>query len=217
MNPLGSKIGGDKYLVQSQYVPLDQVGKLPPKPPTPGDTEQKGRFPQPRTTPRVPHPLEWDRSMIGRPGVVDALNVLLASEITLHEAGHGWEKVFECHKYKKLRKWFDSEIEGSRERRRYLEKRIVRLGGTLKITMSPATVDPAGSIAEIVSDSTTFFLSMLEAYRAGWDAVYKAGDSTTADDLCQLQKTVEHAIFQLEAFAVQIADIGIGPWTQSQL
>ena len=32
LNPLGSKIGGDKYLVQSQYVPLDQVGKVPAGP-----------------------------------------------------------------------------------------------------------------------------------------------------------------------------------------
>jgi HK97 family phage portal protein len=44
MNPLGPKIGGDKYLVQSQYVPLDQVGKIPAAPPKPG-VEAKGEFP----------------------------------------------------------------------------------------------------------------------------------------------------------------------------
>lgn len=35
LNPLGSKIGGDKYLVQSQYVPLDMVGKMPAGPVAP--------------------------------------------------------------------------------------------------------------------------------------------------------------------------------------
>jgi HK97 family phage portal protein len=32
MNPIGPDRGGDKYLVQAQYIPLDQVGKIPPKP-----------------------------------------------------------------------------------------------------------------------------------------------------------------------------------------
>jgi HK97 family phage portal protein len=41
-NPLGSKIGGDKYVVQGQYVPLDQVGKIPSStPPKPGSVEKK--------------------------------------------------------------------------------------------------------------------------------------------------------------------------------
>ena len=31
MNPIAAELGGDKYLVQSQYVPLDQVGVVPPK------------------------------------------------------------------------------------------------------------------------------------------------------------------------------------------
>jgi HK97 family phage portal protein len=41
-NPLGPKIGGDKYVVQGQYVPLDQVGKIPSStPPKPGSVETK--------------------------------------------------------------------------------------------------------------------------------------------------------------------------------
>jgi hypothetical protein len=41
-NPLGKKIGGDKYVVQGQYVPLDQVGKIPSStPPKPGSVEKK--------------------------------------------------------------------------------------------------------------------------------------------------------------------------------
>lgn len=41
LNPIGPEKGGDKYLVQSQYTPLDQVGKSPPPPP--------------KTTPRSAH------------------------------------------------------------------------------------------------------------------------------------------------------------------
>lgn len=33
LNPLAAGSGGDLYLVQSQYTPLDQVGKVPPQPP----------------------------------------------------------------------------------------------------------------------------------------------------------------------------------------
>ncbi len=44
-NPLGPKLGGDKYLVQSQYIPLDQVGNAPSPPPKQPAPEQKGAFP----------------------------------------------------------------------------------------------------------------------------------------------------------------------------
>lgn len=44
-NPLGPKIGGDKYVVQGQYVPLDQVGKMPSSTPKPGEIEKKSQFP----------------------------------------------------------------------------------------------------------------------------------------------------------------------------
>jgi HK97 family phage portal protein len=40
-NPLPLGIGGDKYLVQAQYVPLDQVGRIPAAPPKPGAIESK--------------------------------------------------------------------------------------------------------------------------------------------------------------------------------
>lgn len=45
LNPLGKKIGGDKYVVQGQYVPLDQVGKMPTSMPKPGEIEKKSEFP----------------------------------------------------------------------------------------------------------------------------------------------------------------------------
>jgi HK97 family phage portal protein len=45
LNPLGPKRGGDVYVIQGQYVPLDQIGKQPAKVPAPGSTEQKGAFP----------------------------------------------------------------------------------------------------------------------------------------------------------------------------
>lgn len=41
-NPLKAGVGGDKYVVQGQYVPLDQVGKIPSSvPPKPGTVEKK--------------------------------------------------------------------------------------------------------------------------------------------------------------------------------
>lgn len=40
-NPIGPEMGGDKRLVQMQYMPLEMLGKAPPKPPK----EQKTYFP----------------------------------------------------------------------------------------------------------------------------------------------------------------------------
>lgn len=41
MNPLGAEKGGDKYIVQGQYIPLDQVGKQPAAKSPPRTTESK--------------------------------------------------------------------------------------------------------------------------------------------------------------------------------
>jgi bacterioferritin (cytochrome b1) len=154
---------------------------------------------------------------LGKPEVIDALNVLLTSEITLHEVAHAWEKVFKCHGYKELRRWFCAQIDSSGKRRLFLEKRIVLLGGIVRLSMVPAVVDPSTEIDVVIADSSRFFLSILDEYRIAWDVVSKAGDYTTASDLCQRQKCVERAIFELESFALQISDIGISAWTQSLL
>jgi len=43
LNPIGPDKGGDKYLVQGQYIPLDQVGKMPARPAK--TTDDRGLFP----------------------------------------------------------------------------------------------------------------------------------------------------------------------------
>jgi HK97 family phage portal protein len=45
LNPIGPKKGGDKHLVQMQYVPLEDAGKQPAMPPIPGKPEKKSEFP----------------------------------------------------------------------------------------------------------------------------------------------------------------------------
>jgi bacterioferritin (cytochrome b1) len=155
--------------------------------------------------------------MTAFPGVLDALNALIPSEVTLHEAAHGWEYVFAFHKVKRLRKFFRWQLRASHRRRAYLEKRIIRLGGTIRISMTPATIDPAGDVGEVVADSTRFFVSLLDGYRAAWNAIHTAGDITTASEVAEMERCIERAIFELEAFAVQIENVGLAPWIQSQL
>lgn len=43
-NPIGPAKGGDKYIVQSQYMPLDQVGRQPVAPPSKPVPEKNERF-----------------------------------------------------------------------------------------------------------------------------------------------------------------------------
>ena len=156
--------------------------------------------------------------MLGDPGVVATLNTLNQAEVSLHEVGHAWEKVFECLKYKRLRKWVDSDVVGgSRVRRRYLEKRIIRLGGSIDVALSPATVDPKASVAEILTAAFTAAVDLWRLYQSSYEAVYAAKDWPTADDLVGLQKGVESLIFDLEAFQRQIADVGVQLWLADQV
>ncbi len=59
-------------------------------------------------------------------------------------------------------------------------------------------------------------MTLVGAYRAAWKIVYDAGDNTTADDLCGLQKSVEKMLFKLEAWARQIADVDLKLWLTQQ-
>lgn len=147
-------------------------------------------------------------AMLGDPKVLETLNALNQAEISLHEAAHGWEKVFECLKYKKLKKWVDAElVNASRQRRRYLEKRICRLGGELAISMEPTAVNPAASVADILTAALSTAMTLWGSYQAAYRDVYAARDFTTADDLVDLQRSVESTIFDLEAFQRQVKDL----------
>ncbi len=148
--------------------------------------------------------------MLGDPKVLDGLNTLNQAEVSLHETGHAWEKVFECEQYKKLRKWVNDQVVGeSRKRRRYLEKRLVRLGGKIQVAISPATVDPAASVADTLTAALAAMVNLWKAYQSAYEVVYAAKDWTTADDICGLQKAVEDTIFDLEAFQRQTSDMGL--------
>jgi bacterioferritin (cytochrome b1) len=156
--------------------------------------------------------------MTGDPKVIKALNELVALEITVHEVGHGWEKVWECAGYKGLRKFWDDKVVGkSRIRRRYLEKRIVRFEGQITVTLQTATIDPATKAEAALAGAMKAVMNLLNAYRSAWKAVSDAGDNTTADDLCDLQKSVEATIFKLESWARQISDIDIKLWLAQQV
>jgi len=155
--------------------------------------------------------------MTGNPAVLKALNELLALEITLHEAGHAWEKVWECAGYKALRKFWDCKIVGkSRVRRRYLEKRIVRLEGQITIPVQSMTIDPGTKAEAALTGAMKAVMGLLNAYRAAYKTVEDAGDNTTADDLCDLQRSVESTIFKLEAWARQIGDTDVKLWLAQQ-
>ena len=155
--------------------------------------------------------------MTGDPKVLKALNDLLALEITLHEVGHAWEKVWECAGYKGLRKFWDRRVVGdSRCRRRYLEKRIVRLEGQIMVTLQPATIDPATKAEAALAGAIKAVMGLLATYRGAWKTVYDAGDNTTADDLCDLQKSVESILFKLESWARQISESDIKLWLAQQ-
>jgi bacterioferritin (cytochrome b1) len=150
--------------------------------------------------------------VVPKPGVVDTLNILLKLEITLHEGEHGWEKVWECCGYKKLRKWYNKLVETSRCHRRYLSKRIINFGGTLKIETVPIEIDPSTLPRDVMVRSLEFVGIVLEAYRLAYQTIEDAGDATTANDICDLTKEIECMIFKLEAFSRQIDDIGIQQW-----
>jgi bacterioferritin (cytochrome b1) len=155
--------------------------------------------------------------MIPKPGVVDALNTLLKLEITLHECEHGWEKVWQCLGYKGLRKYYDKCTDVSRDHRRYLSKRIIRFGGTLKIESVSMDIDPATPVRDVLATSLGFARTVLEAYRMAYQTIEDAGDATTADDICDMTKEMECMVFKLEAFERQIEDIGIQEWLAEHL
>lgn len=155
--------------------------------------------------------------MLGDPQVVAALNHLNQLEIGLHEALHGWEKVYQCGKYKKLRKWVDKQVNATRDRRRYFEQRVIRLGGVLEISMASSTVDPATSTSDFLEMLLEAATELWSAYQSAYLTIEAAKDYTTADDVCQWHKKVESCVFTLEAFQRQITDMGLPVFLSTQV
>jgi bacterioferritin (cytochrome b1) len=147
--------------------------------------------------------------MQGDPAVIKVLNDVFFLEATVFELTHAVEHVFEGRKYKGLRCWYDKQVDHSRCRRRCLTDRCFQLGGTLTVAIRTTIVDPRTAPETFLAETLTLAQELLTAYQNGYHLADEAGDNITADDLCDLQKSVEGLVSCLEAFADQIADIGI--------
>ena len=148
--------------------------------------------------------------MQGDPSVIDSLNAVAQCEITVFEVSHAFEHVFQARKYKGLTKWFDKQVKKSRDRRRYLTDRTFELGGSFVIQLMGWVVDPKQPPEAILQTAQDLFTTLLAAYQAAYVTAESSGDSTTAAELCDLQESVESALLDLEAFAGEIADVGLG-------
>lgn len=147
--------------------------------------------------------------MTGDPAVLKALNDVFALEVTCFEVVHAFEHVFERRKYKCLKKWFDKQVDHSRDRRRFLTDRCFALDGVLLVTLRSTTVDPKQAPEEILTATLALATELLAAYRSAYELAESKEDNGTADELCSLQKDVEETVLTLEAFAGQIADVGL--------
>lgn len=147
--------------------------------------------------------------MTGDPAVTRAINDTLLIEITLFEVVHAQEHVFQRRKYKGLRCWYDGQVGASRDRRRWLTDRLFRLDAPATIAMRETVVSPADAPESIMAVTMALAQELLASYQAGYVTAESAGDNVTADGLCDLQKDVEQLVGTLEAFAGQIADIGL--------
>jgi bacterioferritin (cytochrome b1) len=143
------------------------------------------------------------------PSVSEALNASLMIEITMFEVIHAQEHVFMRKKYNGLKKWYDRQVDKSRDRRRWLTDRIFRLDGPAAIAMRATAVDPNDKPEAILAATLALAQELLSSYQAGHATADSAGDTVTAYWFVDLQKDVEKLVACLEAFAGQIEDVGI--------
>jgi bacterioferritin (cytochrome b1) len=155
--------------------------------------------------------------MTGDPAVIQALNDVFTLEVTTFEVIHAFEHVFQHRKYKCLRRWYDKQVCHSRGRRRYLTDRCFDLDGMLTVQLKTTTVDPKSPPEAILTATLALALDLLAAYHSGYEIAEDKGDNVTADGLCDLQKEVEDFILTLEAFAGEIADLGLQAFLASKL
>jgi bacterioferritin (cytochrome b1) len=143
------------------------------------------------------------------PAIASALNDLLFLELTFFELIHAQEHAFRRKKYKSLVKWYDKQVAGSRDRRRWLTDRLFRLDAPATVGMRPMEVDARESAESILAATMALAQELLSGYQAGHVAAGSAGDCVTAYGFCDRVKDVEGLVGCLEAFAAQIEDVGI--------
>jgi len=155
--------------------------------------------------------------MQGDPSVLATLNALFALEVSVFEITHAYEHVMERKRYKRLQKWFDCEVDQSRDRRRYLTDRVFALDGALNLTVPPAVIDPNQKTESYLSATLSLLTSLLDAYQSGYESVEAAGDSVTADALCGFLSTIQNTIGKLESFLGQIQELGLSAFLSQKI
>jgi bacterioferritin (cytochrome b1) len=155
--------------------------------------------------------------MQGDPTVIATLNTLFALEVAVFEITHLYEHVMERKRYRRLQKWFDSEVDASRDRRRYITDRCFALDGSLSLTIPTSSVDPNQKTESYLSQTLSMLSSLLTAYQSGYESVEDAGDSVTARKLCKFIGLIQETIADLEAFLGQIEEIGLSAFLAQKL
>lgn len=147
--------------------------------------------------------------MQGDPAVIQSLNAVFFLEVTTFEVTHAIEHVFEGRKYKGLRNWYDKQTGRSRDRRRFLTDRTFALEGVLTVGMRSTVVDPKTAPETFLAETLVLAQELLAAYQAAYATAEASRDNVTSEGLCEAQEDVEEFLHCLEAFAGQVADVGI--------
>jgi len=139
--------------------------------------------------------------------IIDALQDLLSREATFMECTHTQEHYWQSRGYKKLKKWFDSLVSDSRDRKRRLIDRLFQYDG-VTVAIATASVYAWTNVPDAFSNTLNYLTDLNTAYQNALVICEKASDETNIDLLNDAQYVVQKSISKFEARSKQLADLG---------